>query len=183
MKATTAFTVPVLAGELPPGRGASTVDPDQQLGSISRRAGLMLPRGRGYRRAGPRSPNCVPALLSIKTSSYTAMSIRLSIASRTMVASFFGNTRVGIASSISRSPGARRALMTPPQPESARTRPLVGWPRCFPNPAPRRDGPVVNPSGGLISNGHPLGATGLAQVLGAELAAARTSRQPAGRQR
>ena len=25
------------------------------------------------------------------------------------------------------------------------------------------DGPVVNPSGGLISKGHPLGATGLAQ--------------------
>ena len=26
------------------------------------------------------------------------------------------------------------------------------------------DGPVVNPSGGLISKGHPLGATGLAQA-------------------
>ena len=25
------------------------------------------------------------------------------------------------------------------------------------------EGPVVNPSGGLISKGHPLGATGLAQ--------------------
>jgi acetyl-CoA acyltransferase len=25
------------------------------------------------------------------------------------------------------------------------------------------DGPVVNPSGGLIAKGHPLGATGLAQ--------------------
>ena len=37
----------------------------------------------------------------------------------------------------------------------------------------RRRGWVVNPSGGLISKGHPLGATGLAQCSRADLAAAR----------
>ena len=34
-------------------------------------------------------------------------------------------------------------------------------------------GPVVNPSGGLISKGHPLGATGPRAVQRADLAAAR----------
>ena len=45
------------------------------------------------------------------------------------------------------------------------------------------DGPVVNPSGGLISKGHPLGATGLAQCARAHLAAARHGRQAPGRRR
>ena len=40
---------------------------------------------------------------------------------------------------------------------------------------------VVNPSGGLISKGHPLGATGPRTVLGVDLAAARRSRQASGR--
>ena len=42
---------------------------------------------------------------------------------------------------------------------------------------------VVNPSGGLISKGHPLGATGPRPVLRADLAAARRSRQAPGRRR
>ena len=42
---------------------------------------------------------------------------------------------------------------------------------------------VVNPSGGLISKGHPLGATGPGAVLRADLAAARHGRQASGRQR
>ena len=41
-------------------------------------------------------------------------------------------------------------------------------------------GPVVNPSGGLISKGHPLGATGLAQCSRADLAAARRRRHAPG---
>ena len=42
---------------------------------------------------------------------------------------------------------------------------------------------VVNPSGGLISKGHPLGATGLGAVLRADVAAARHGRQAPGRGR
>ena len=42
---------------------------------------------------------------------------------------------------------------------------------------------VVNPSGGLISKGHPLGATGLGAVRRADLAAAGHRRQASGRQR
>ena len=45
------------------------------------------------------------------------------------------------------------------------------------------DGPVVNPSGGLISKGHPLGATGLAQCSRAHVAAARHGGRPPGRRR
>ena len=40
---------------------------------------------------------------------------------------------------------------------------------------------VVNPSGGLISKGHPLGATGPRAVRRAQLAAARQGRQAPGR--
>ena len=42
---------------------------------------------------------------------------------------------------------------------------------------------VVNPSGGLISKGHPLGATGLGPVRRADLAAARHRGQASGRRR
>ena len=42
---------------------------------------------------------------------------------------------------------------------------------------------VVNPSGGLISKGHPLGATGLAQCSELVLAAARAGRCAPGRRR
>ena len=42
---------------------------------------------------------------------------------------------------------------------------------------------VVNPSGGLISKGHPLGATGSGAVRRADLAAARHRRQASGRRR
>ena len=42
---------------------------------------------------------------------------------------------------------------------------------------------VVNPSGGLISKGHPLGATGLCAVRRADVAVARHGRQAASRQR
>ena len=42
---------------------------------------------------------------------------------------------------------------------------------------------VVNPSGGLISKGHPLGATGLAQCSRAHLAAPRRGGRPPGRRR
>ena len=42
---------------------------------------------------------------------------------------------------------------------------------------------VVNPSGGLISKGHPLGATGPRAVRGAHLAAARRGAEAPGRGR
>ena len=43
------------------------------------------------------------------------------------------------------------------------------------------DGPVVNPSGGLISKGHPLGRDGARTVLRAHLAATRQGGQATGR--